>query len=354
MHVIFLVHGMGTFADGWSKSIQDTISTTYFDPGKYKFVGAGKFADQFRFVEINYNKHFDEYLAAAKKQADNLAKWSKLASNLDAGVFRILQRVVQGAARAPSNSFLVSHLADVGLFMATDVGELIKADVAAQIAAELAKLDLAKDRWSIIAHSLGTRVTMEVLQAGFTSVPSLRSFGKARMVMMVANVSRLLEKLSPFNAGDVYHDAVFPSLRAPNGVCTHFVNCTHRLDPIAFAVEFDAPATFGDGDTLVNRLYHGLKLPLSDITSKEVHSLEHYLEHPLVHTAMLQFLVPGSGARGPTDAEMNATMTAYRKRARDALITNVWRSSLEQLKGKPTGNIEHVIDLWEEYGHLIA
>lgn len=353
MHTIFLVHGMGSTAPGWSKDVQETLRTKYFDPKKYKFVGSTPFNDHFRFVEVNYNKHFDEYLAAAKQQADNLSKWSKLVSNLDGGVFRVLQRVVQAASKAPSDNFLVTHLADVALFMATDVGELVKNDVAVQLTTELQKLDLSGDRWSVIAHSLGTRVMTEVLQAGFTSVPSLRSFGKARMVMMVSNVSRLLERLSPFNAGDVYHNVVFPSLKAANGVCTHYVNCTHRLDPFAFVMEFDPPATFGDGDTLLNNVYHSVKLPLADLLSKEVHSLEHYLEHPLVHTTMMQFLLPGAGTRTATKAEMDAAMSDYRQRALTAPITDVWRTSLEALKTKPFGLIEQIIDLWEEYGHLI-
>jgi hypothetical protein len=353
MHTIFLVHGMGSTKAGWSQELQKTIRTRYFDPTKYKFVGTTPFDGLFRFVEINYNQHFEEYLEEAKKQADNLSKWSKLVSNVDGGVFRVLQRVVQTAARAPSDNFLVTHLADVALLMATDVGELIKNDVALQLTQELKKLDLSGDRWSVIAHSLGTRVMTEVLQAGFTTAPSLRSFGKARMVMMVSNVSRLLEKLSPFNAGDVFHNVVFPSVRAANGVCSHYVNCTHRLDPFAFVMEFDPPATFGDGNTFIDNLYHGVKLPLADVLSKNVHALEHYLEHPVVHTTMLQFLLPGSGARAPTKAEMDAAIADYRQRALIAPVSEVTRTGLENLKTRPFAAIEQIVDLWEEYGRLI-
>lgn len=354
MHTIFLVHGMGSTTPGWSNDLQVEISGKYFDSSKYKFVGSTPFNKLFRFVEINYNQHFDNYLAEAKLQAENLSKWSKLAANLDSGVFRVLQRVVGVAGHPPPSNFLVTHLGDVVMYMATDIGELVKNEIANTIATELDGMNLSSDRWSVIAHSLGTRVMTEVLQAGFTSVPNLRSFGKARIVMMVSNVSRLLEKLSPFNAGDVYHNAVFPSLAAANGVCRHFVNCTHRLDPFAFTLEFDPPATFGDGNTFIDGLYHGLKLPLADLTSKQVHSIEHYLEHPEVHTTMLRFLVPGSGARGPTREEMKVQMDDYRRRALAAPITDVWRDSLTNLKTKPFTTIEQILDIWEEYGDLVA
>lgn len=353
MHTIFLVHGMGSTSKGWSDALQKTISDKYFDSSKYGFLGTAKFSSLFRFVEVNYNKHFEEYLQEAKKQADNLSKWSKLIPNIDGGLFNVLERVVKLAASAPPDNFFITHLGDVVLLLATDVGEVVRNDVAVQLTKELSQLNLASDRWSIIAHSLGTRVMTEVLQAGFTSAPNLRSFGKARTVMMVANVSRLLEKLSPFNAGDVYRNAVFPSLSAASGVCQHYVNCTHRLDPFAFTVEFDPPATFGDGNVFVNNLYHSVKLPMADLLSKEVHSLEHYLEHPLVHTTMLQFLMPGSGTRGPTKAEMTAAMTDYHQRALLAPITDGWRRSLENLKTKPFATIEQILDMWEEYGNLL-
>jgi hypothetical protein len=353
MHTIFLVHGMGSTSKGWSDELQDSIRSRYFDSARYRFVGTTPFDNLFRFVEINYNQHFDNYLTEARKQADNLSKWNKLVPNLDGGLFRVLDRIVRMSATAPPDNFLVTHLADVVMFMATDVGEIVKNDVVLQLTAELNKLNLSGDRWSVIAHSLGTRVMTEVLQAGFTSAPSLRSFGKARMVMMVSNVSRLLEKLSPFNAGDVYHNAVFPSLMAANGVCQQYVNCTHRLDPFAFIEEFDPPATFGDGNAFVSNAYHGVKLPLADLLSKNVHALEHYLEHPLVHTAMLQFLLPGSGLRGPTNAEMLAAMTDYHQRTLLAPITDVWRNSLANLKTRPFATIEQILDLWEAYGNLL-
>lgn len=351
MHTIFLVHGMGSFSPNWSTSLQAKIREHY-DPARYRFIGGMAFEQQFRFVEITYNQHFEHYLQEAQRQAQRLSRWSKLVPNVNADVLEFLDRAVKGAGSPGSTKFTTSHLGDVALYLATDIGELVKNDIVRQIAAVLDDdFDPANDRWSVIAHSLGTRIMTEVLQAGFTAAPSLRSFGRARVLMMISNVSRLVQNLWPFNAGDVYHNAVFPS-RQDLGVCDHYINCTHRLDPIAFVHEFDPPADFGDGHAMLDDVYHGVKLPAADITSKEVHAAEHYLEHPSVHTALYRYL--GSGRKGPTTPELAAAMARYRQLTLNANISDVWRSSLAQLKSRPFGTVLEILALWEHYGDLLA
>jgi hypothetical protein len=332
MHTIFLVHGMGTYKAGWSNSVQTA----------------------FKFAEITYDPFFVEYLDAAKKQAADLSKWNKLVATLPDGALGIVRTVVDAASTAPADNFLVNSLGDVGFFVATDIGELIKNDLAKQFTDGLgANFDPAGDRWSMIGHSLGTRVITEFLQAGFTGGATMRAFGKARVLMQVANVSRLLEDLSPLNVGDVYQNAVYPSLASTNGVCTHFINATHRLDPFAFIDEFDPPATFGDGRAFLDSLYHGVKLPAADITSKDVHSLEHYLLHPTVHTTLFQYLIPGSGARGPTVKEMSSAMDDYRQQTLAAKITNAWRDLLSNLKLEPFSTLTQIFAVWQNYGNLL-
>ena len=353
MHTIFLVHGMGDFSAGWSTLIQTSIKS-YYDPNKYDYLADFPFDDNFKFAEITYNNFFAEYLAQAKQQAATLAKWTNLTAGLTGEVLGILQKVVTAASSAPADNFLVNYLGDVAFFMASNIGPLIKNDIVVQMGKSLGgDFDPATNSWSVIAHSLGTRVMTEVLQAGFTASPSLRAFGKARVLMQVANVSRLLEGLVPYQTGDVYRNAVYPSVTAANGVCSHFVNATHRLDPFAFIDEFDPDANFGDGQALLNNLYHGVKLPASDITSKDIHSLEHYMLHPAVHTTLFQYLIPGGGLSGPSAAEMAAAMTSYRKLTLSAQISDAWRAELADLKSAPFATISQIFDLWQKYGGMI-
>src|SRR5437660_185987 len=84
LHTIFLVHGMGEFTARWSQSIQADIRKNY-DATKYRFLADFPFDETFRFAEITYDPFFVEYLTEAKNQANQLAKWSKLAANLPGG-----------------------------------------------------------------------------------------------------------------------------------------------------------------------------------------------------------------------------------------------------------------------------
>lgn len=354
MHVIFLLHGMGNSNTGWAEKAKALIKKHY-DKKAYGFLEDWPFESTFKFEELNYNSIFDRYLDEAKAQAGKLGEWDKLAAHGGDAMLGILSRIV-GLAKQPPNrdNFLVTHLADVALFMATDLGELVKNRVAGQIAQRLGAggFNPGTDRWSLIAHSLGTRVATEVLQVGFSAAPSLRSFGKARTLMMVSNTSRLLQELSPFNAGDVYKNAVYPGKGAA-GACHHYINITHRLDPFAFIEEFDPPADFGNGRAFLDDAYHPVKLAVTDITSKDIHSLEHYLEHPQVHTTLYRYLLPGTGKQGPTGAEMAAAMKSYQDRTLAADITNGWRQSLAELKKLPFKSVEEIYALWEKYGALL-
>jgi hypothetical protein len=354
MHVIFLLHGMGNSNTGWAEKAKALIKKHY-DKSAYAFLDGWPFDATFKFHELNYNPIFDRYLDEAKKQSEKLGDWDKFLRRDNGALRDVLSRIV-GLAKQPPNrdNFLVTHVADVALFMATDLGELVKARVAEQIAARLTAdgFKAGTDRWSIIAHSLGTRVATEVLQVGFSAAPSLRNFGKARVLMMASNTSRLLQDLSPFNAGDVYKNEVYPG-RGAAGCCHHYINATHRLDPFAFINEFDPPADFGNGRAFLDDAYHPVKLSVSDITAKDIHSLEHYLEHPEVHTTLYRYLLPGNGKAGPTAAELKQAMTAYQEKTLAADITNGWRESLAALKKEPFGGLADIYALWEKYGALL-
>lgn len=351
MHYVFLIHGMGSSATGWSQNATQIIQK-YYDKNAYRFLASFPLADNVEFVEINYNDIFDQYLDEAKKQAKKLESWDKLVTMKDPTMVGALGRIVDLAATEPADSFLVTHLADVALFMATDLGWLVRTRIAEQIATKL-KVMTASDRWSIIAHSLGTRVATEVLQIGFTGAPSLKSYGKARFVMMVSNTSHLLEALSPYNAGDVYKNVVYPAT-GTMGVCQRYINVSHELDPFSFIKRFDPHADWGNHEVFVKKLYHPVMLQAKDLTSKEVHSLEHYMRHPEVHTTLFRFLIPGTGALGPVAGEMKIQMEVYTQETLAAKATAAWRTSLSALREGKFDNAKAIFDTWEKFGALVS
>lgn len=357
MHYIFLVHGMGNWASGWSEDAQEIIKRHY-NKEQYAFLDAHwPFEKHFRFEPIDFNDVFETYLQEAEKQGRKLEQWHKLKAGLGGtGLVRSLARIVDIAKTPPNkDNFAVTHLADVALYMATNLCEEVKNGVALEIVKRLNAGGFNRaqgDTWSVIAHSLGTRVMTDVLQVAFSSQSSLRNFGKAQVLMMVANVSKLLERIAPWKTGDAYRNAVYPSADAL-GVCWHYINVGHSFDPFAFIDEFDPPADFGETNAFLEKVYHPIKLGMSDITSKEIHSLEHYLEHPDVHATLLRFLVSRRGKKGPTKEEYEEAMKVYRLNTLGAQVDDAWRSSLRKLKDKARrGDWQEIFDLWERYGDL--
>jgi hypothetical protein len=354
MHVIFLVHGMGSHeADKWAEGVEDTFKE-FYDPKRYAFLEAYPMKGNIEFCPINYNDIFDEYLEEARKQADKIADWSKLAHPIEVEELDVLKYLLGMAGAKPSNKFAITHLADVALYVATDLGHFVNSSISRQIRDRLLpeKFNPTRESWSVVAHSLGTRVTTEVLQAGFTEKPGLRHLGKARVVMMIANTSHLIEKYSPYKTGDVYKNAVYPAEDPAFGVCRYYINAAHDLDPVASIRRFNPTPTFGNGRTA--GLYHSIRLEMADITSKNIHDAEHYLRHPKVHANLFRFLVSDAPEDQATEDEMKKALEEYRKETLLAPITDVWRNSVDELRNRSTQTLADIMKVWEAFGALIS
>ena len=286
-HVIFLIHGMGDFADGWSKDgIQSQISALY---SSYKIAKDLPFEQSFRFEEITYNDRFDGLRKRWKSDsAAVLAQFKK--DGIEKGVGTELARA--GGALGADN-FLGTHVLDIGLYKLTTVGESIRTHVANRILDTLLK-DRSGDipRWSIIAHSLGTAVAHDTLHALFTQTiggRTLQGVTKAHALVMLANVSRVLEQPSV----DVYRSVTRPGALPGSGVCRHFINAKHDWDPFPRVKEFRPLDDWPDVQTRQEHRYVPVKI--NAIQQKNVHGFSHYLSNPKVHVEFFRRILPGEG-----------------------------------------------------------
>jgi len=153
-HVIFLIHGMGEFADGWSKSIQDQIKSLF---STYKIAQDFPFEQFFGFEEIFYNDRFDGL--RKRWRTDSEAVLTQLKK---AGVEKGVATELAKAGGAPSvDNFLGTHVLDVGLYKLPTVAEAIRSKVAKRILDTLlADPTTDRPRWSVIAllhHSSSAR-----------------------------------------------------------------------------------------------------------------------------------------------------------------------------------------------------
>ncbi len=199
------------------------------------------------------------------------------------------------AAAGAEDQFLSSHVLDVLLYrFVPTVAEEARNVVAGRILETLmAAPAIDQPRWSVIAHSLGTAVTHDGLHALFTQGvqgQSLLGKTKAQLVMMVANVSRLLEE----GQVDVYKSVVRPSASSAEGVCHQYLNVRHDWDPIPRPKEFRPLDDWPDVLTRKEKRFEAVTI--NAFQNKNVHGFGHYLANPKVHVALFRRLLPMEGA----------------------------------------------------------
>jgi hypothetical protein len=325
---LFLIHGMGKHEEGWHQPVVDTLRDIYDRYRVSKFVS---FDDRFKVVALGYDDVLRDLLAMWQEGAEGVGQ---LAEGVDA---EQVENLVGWLRDIDPDQFVWSHAADALLYrLFFDVRQTVRTTVARQIAEEITDLK-ANETWSVIAHSLGTAVVHDALDALWTGqLPGGVGTGfgpaqnKAQLVMMVANASRLLET-SP----DVYESTVRPgdSNDAESG-CFHYLSARHRLDPVTIPRRFE-PVNWPRPDSIAKGRY--LPVEVWHIHDKNVHGWEHYLINPAVHVPMLRALT------FPTAVTVDEEQAAH---AEFPPFGNLSEGSAFEIKGELEDILPAVSDRW--------
>lgn len=304
-HILFLVHGMGEHCDGWSSDAQDLIKKLY---SQYPGLDSIPFDERYEFKELRYDHIFEERRQQWRDNANSLIDELRGAEIGDS----LLENLTEIAAAPVDNTFFGTHVLDVVLYRYFQiVADPVRVAVAEQIMEALNATGRTSSlRWSIIAHSLGTAVIHDTLDAlyrtGFQTIPDspLKSTDtRARVIMMVANVSRLLQ-----TNVKAYQSLVKPNKDKAKGLCDYFIIAKHQWDPIIRPKEFNPDDNWPDLETKKARRF--VPVTVTAFKEKDVHSLKHYLENPKLHIALFRALT----ARFMIDSqEEKASIEAYQK-----------------------------------------
>jgi hypothetical protein len=284
--IIFLAHGMGSWPADWSKTFREQLKEHY---NKYQYSALYEFDKLFTFEELKYNDLFDklrkQWAQGAQAVLDQMAGLPASAATNIANLY----------AGAGGDEFVKTHVLDVLLYRFVDtVGAAIRETLAAQITDVLHKAAAKGDevRWSVIAHSLGTSVVHDTLHTLYSpdgpyQLPT--AVNRVKVLMMVANVSRVLENRALFGeAGDVYRSIVRPTLDKEKGACDYYVNVRHQWDPIPMPQRFNPADDWPDIESRLGKRYR--YIPISAFASADIHGLEHYFGDPRVHIALFRLL----------------------------------------------------------------
>lgn len=332
-HVIFVVHGIGTHGVEFHKSAIQALKAS-----RRSLCGTtdADFNKRFEIVQLRYDDILQNYIAAYNSRSEALS-----AIGVPGHAPDMVRNVVTLASSGvDDNNVWIHNWGDVVLYLMTELGFLIQEKLWNRIIRKLNQRGLPS--YTIIAHSLGTRVIHDILQRAFSDDTggAYRLFGKPRALVQIANTVRL----TSFDEGHLRQTSVYPSRDEQDGACYQYLNVWHPLDPIARIRQFQrsrypvyAQATgFSDVETRVSDV----------IEIKEVHSLARYLEIPDVAAAVLNaierisFSVPG-----PIDAEAVADA---RSRYEQTTVSGQWEAALETLETFDLTSIES----WKEIRDL--
>lgn len=277
---LFVIHGMGVFDGTWVKPVETLLKDIY---GRYRTLSSVPQKDRFTVHPIRYDDVLSDLVK--KWQAD-----ANAVSKLSVGVGADAAEALVGWLKTAGEGFTWTHAADVLLYRCfSDVREAVLVTVANQILKVVnADLNQFQDaRWGVLAHSLGTAVAHDALHALWTTELAGERVGpdkvKAAFVMMVANVSRVLE-----TDVSVLKSVVQPGTASnKDRGCENFVTVRHALDPFTIPRMFDPPA-WPDPETVAQGRYQSIRV--THFRDRNIHGFEHYLRNPAVHIPLMRLL----------------------------------------------------------------
>ncbi|MEM6484714.1 MAG: hypothetical protein AAF662_07005 [Pseudomonadota bacterium] len=317
-HIIFLLHGMGTHEAGWSKE-----AVKSFKANAKAIDYPVSINDNFEFVELNYDHLFLEYIDQHNKNAAQITSYMSTGQIGGNTVFRGLFDYATGSLK--NEKFVVSALGDVYLYRLSDYAAAVRTFVLSEITKTLnAKPD--KPAWSVISHSLGTRVIHDAMDEFVSSPTNISVFGKPVSLAMIANVVHLLA----FSPTRLWKDTrVWPSRSIIKGACSRYVSALHPADPFTWIREFDPTPEWGNNAEYAGQ-YRRTALGLKELTRANSHSFAGYLENPKVAADLCWALGTENTGKPPFDpTKLEKRLENYSKQTIGGTSEKAWKKAQE-------------------------
>lgn len=285
---VLLVHGIGSHKKGAMKSafiasVNDTVKK------HFKFGYDISQDNSLKIEEFNYSEEFDE---ARKKMAQAVQIGDASGLELLAGSpLNLTNSIIQFLSNVDEEGFLYEYILDIIIYGSTHKGPETRTklkDRVNQLVNEQGKL-------VIIAHSMGTAVVHDALNALYTDYPDLNT---VKGLVTFANVSRMLPIISGLPApseGKVH-------MVLEDGGCIRdlFINSYNNLDPITFFRPFHKTHTYD--------VQH-IEQKIQKVANP--HSFAQYVAHPKFVTEFLNNF--GSGPEIDYEDDLPPAMTSYKQ-----------------------------------------
>jgi hypothetical protein len=282
-HALFMVHGMGDQQKGWEKGAVKKLRNAWKDADLIDRYGT--FDSNYDIKPLRYSKKIMDYWEEYRKKAQSLGA-------IDiTGAPAIIKAIYKITTKEPdTDNSLLTHWTDVLLYASTDFNHEIPIDMAGEILEKLIKENVYN--YSIIGHSMGTRVVHDALQRAYSgSEPAYQALGIPTVLLQAANVTNLMSFNSEEFKGDKYK--VFPTNELFAGACRYLISANHKADIIASLKPFEmhqndisnkyVAKNFHDVELNFLELYHDLSFSNIIDFIAEAHSIENYMSHPDIY-----------------------------------------------------------------------
>jgi hypothetical protein len=341
------VNAAGEADDTWSKDSAAALKEQY---DRYAFVRRKPFDQRFEVVHLNFDTKIFELVKRWETESQTIMG----SGVVSAAPVNKLVKWLNGGAKLDDN-FAWTHAACVILyFFFPLMKQRLKIHIANQIQKALAPNEEgAVSTWSIVAHSLGTIVIHDVLQAMDSTTPNEAGISildtmvpSAQVIAMIANVSKVLETDIP-----VYDGLVVPQSMVRNqSCCFSYFNCNNDFDPFVKPKRFRPPDT-NNAWALAKSNGTYLDIAINNIHEVNVHSLRNYLVNPAVHIPLLEYLV---GLGSITDEEKQQAKAEF-KNISDDVIEKARKKLTDEVNARLGGgaDVNNWIDLAGTYFTLL-
>lgn len=289
-HHILCVHGIGVHDNDWVRKKEDAEPQTFEELVEEKWEKypalKGDFSKKVKLHSVHYDDEINRIFQSWKQQAADLKKALASSPALQNQFDWFTGIVDEAGAPKKQADWRYTHLMDLLMVIGSPtLQDRLVTRVARQIV-DLVNDAEEDDDVSLIAHSMGCAMAHKALQALYNEgveTPqgrqTLRGDFRFVNVTMVANTSYCLSR----DKDGHYKGIVRPSAKVGGGCCTTWINVNHRVDPVGRFLPFDYRKNPDWLEPFVAAKGWHQDIPLTRISSKDIHSLTHYFRDPSFH-----------------------------------------------------------------------
>ena len=300
-HHVLCIHGIGEHTTNWvgskddgGKSFEATVKERW---GAFPTLANVNFEEVVQLQSVCYDDAIRKLLKNWKDQVAGIRQALKSSPILSAEADRFIpyfDNATESAGADPStdSDWRETHLADLLIIMGSPtLQQSLVSHIVDQMLKHInkwAKEEGGLPRVSVVGHSAGTAMAHKAIQALYNEKVNGTSLGdqfQFGLVCMIANVSYTLTR----DRSTHYEGWMRPSLTVGNGCCNRWINVNHEFDPVGRFMPFDPPSSWLEPDVEVRHWCRDITL--SALSSKNVHSINHYFRDPRLHVPFFQLLV---------------------------------------------------------------